>query len=111
VLSTAWIRVAVAEYSCRKSVLAFPSPHDGLYTVPPMVARRGSFFRSYPTTSGSPANARATVSQPLANRAGGQLPFHHSPFPSESEQHHPWCSRWQFGMTMSPARVSARTHA
>src|SRR6266851_2597852 len=62
-------------------------------------------------TSGVEANAAATVSQPLVKAEGGQLLFHHSPFPSDSEQHHPRNSRWQLGMTMSPAPVRACTQA
>ena len=67
----------------------------------------GSFFRSYPITSGLLANAAATVSQSFVNLELGQFPFHHRPFPSFPEQHQPWNSRWQFGITIRPASVSA----
>jgi hypothetical protein len=75
------------------------------------VAVLGSFFRSYPITSGLLANAAATVSQSFVNLELGQFPFHHRPFPSFPEQHQPWNSRWQFGITIRPASVSACTHA
>ena len=57
-------------------------------------------------TSGWPANRCATISQVLVNVEPGQLSLYHRPLQSASEQHHPGYSRWQFGMTASPAAVS-----
>ena len=49
--------------------------------------------------------------QAAVNFAAGQLSLYHRPLLSLPAQHQPPNSMWQFGMTISPAPVSAATQA
>ena len=49
--------------------------------------------------------------QAAVNFAAGQLSLCHRPLLSLSAQHQPPNSMWQFGITISPAPVSAATQA
>ena len=49
--------------------------------------------------------------QVAANVLADQLELYHSPLASVSEQHWPWNSRWQFGMTAIPACTRSATRS
>ena len=66
---------------------------------------------SIAATSGLDAYLVVISCQMEKNLAAGQLSLNHRPLPSLFEQHQPQYSRWQFGMTMRPAPVSASTQA
>lgn len=106
-----WIRFPVAVYMAAKSVPLPPIPQVGDSLVPPTVADRGSFLMSIAATSRLDLYRRAIFCQAAVNFAADQLSLYHRPLLSSSAQHQPPNSMWQFGMTISPAPVSAATQA
>lgn len=98
-------------YMAAKSVPLPPVPQVGVSFLPSTVAGRGSSLMSIAATSGLDAYRFAMFCQAAVNFAAGQLSLYYRPLLSLSAQHQPPNSMWQFGMTISPAPVSAATQA